>query len=91
MRAAVTAAFPPGIKITRPAGGFVIWIELPKKVDALTLDDLALAQKISIAPGPMFSATQGFRNFIRISCGHPWSPGIESAIGVLGNLVRKLS
>ncbi|MDB6172354.1 MAG: GntR family transcriptional regulator [Chthoniobacteraceae bacterium] len=91
MRGAITSAFPPGIKITRPAGGFVLWIELPKKVDALALDDLALAQNISIAPGPMFSATQGFRNFIRISCGHPWSPRIESALGTLGTLVKKLS
>ncbi|MES2568868.1 MAG: PLP-dependent aminotransferase family protein [Verrucomicrobiota bacterium] len=91
MRAAITAAFPPHIRITRPRGGFVLWIELPKQVDALLLDDLALEQKISIAPGPMFSATQRFGNCIRISCGHPWSDRIESAIGTLGRLVRKLS
>lgn len=90
MSSAIAAAFPPGIKITRPLGGFVLWIELPKNVDALKLDDLALAEKISIAPGPMFSAKQGFRNFIRISCGHPWSTRVEAAIGILGRLVKRL-
>lgn len=90
MSAAIAAAFPPGIKITRPRGGFVLWIELPRNVDALKLDDMALAKKISIAPGPMFSAKKGFRNFIRISCGHPWSARIEEAVGTLGQLVRQL-
>jgi DNA-binding transcriptional MocR family regulator len=90
MSRAVADAFPADIKLTRPAGGFVLWVELPEKVSALKLHDLALAEKISIAPGPMFSATQGFQNFIRLNCGHPWSPQVERAVGVLGRLVRRL-
>ena len=31
-----------------------------------------------------------FANFIRLSCGMPWSPKIEQAISVLGGLVRQL-
>lgn len=88
MRLAIAASFPAPVKITRPLGGFVLWVELPGKVDALKLDDLALAQKISIAPGPMFSAKGGYRNFIRISCGHPWSPKMERAVDMLGRLVK---
>ncbi len=90
MSEAITAAFPCPVKITRPAGGFLIWIELPESVDALRLDEMAMLEKICIAPGPMFSATQGFRNFIRISCGHPWSDKVERAIGTLGRMVGKL-
>ena len=58
MSEAVAEAFPASIKFTRPVGGFVLWVELPKTVSALRLHELALARKISIAPGPMFSATQ---------------------------------
>ena len=83
-------SFPSETKLTRPAGGFVLWIELPKSVSALKLHEQALQQKISIAPGPMFSAKQGFENFIRLNCGHPWTARLESAIGVLGGLVKKL-
>ena len=90
MSDAVVEAFPAGIKLTRPTGGFVLWIELPEIVSALKLHERALAEKISIAPGPMFSATQGFQNFIRLNCGHPWSGNLERAVGVLGRLVKKL-
>ncbi len=76
---AVAESFPGGTKLTRPAGGFVLWIELPKKVSALALHEQALQQKISIAPGPMFSAKQGFENFIRLNCGHPWSAELEQS------------
>lgn len=90
MRNAIVAAFPEPIKLTRPAGGFVLWVELPKTVSALALHERALAEKISIAPGPMFSATQRFRNFIRVNCGHRWSRDIERAIDILGRLVKRL-
>lgn len=90
MSEAVAEAFPPGIKLTRPVGGFVLWIELPKKVPALQLHERALAAKISIAPGSMFSATRSFHHFIRLNCGHPWSGDLERAVGVLGGMVKKL-
>ncbi len=90
MSTAITAAFPQPVRISRPKGGFLLWVELPPTVDALKLDDLALEEKISIAPGPMFSAEQGFRNFIRISCANAWTPKIERAVARLGALVRRL-
>jgi len=87
---AVADSFPSGIKITRPTGGFVIWVELPSRVDALKLHARALAEGISIAPGPLFSSSGGFHNFIRLSCGYPWSAGIERGIGILGYLVKQM-
>jgi len=88
---AVAESFPKEIKMTRPAGGLVIWIELSRCVDALRLHSKALAEKISIAPGPMFSPRQDFRNFIRLSCGEPWSPRLARAIGVLAYFVKQMS
>ncbi len=88
---AIAETFPPGTKITRPSGGFVLWIELPRRCDALELHAAALAKDISLAPGPLFSAKQGYRNFIRISCGHPWSPVIERAIAILGDLAKTMA
>jgi DNA-binding transcriptional MocR family regulator len=38
----------------------------------------------------MFSASGGFRNFIRLNCGHPWSEDLELAVGRLGQLAAKL-
>jgi DNA-binding transcriptional MocR family regulator len=69
----------------------MLWCELPSKVDSMELFKQARSSGISIAPGPLFSPDGGFRNFIRINCGHPWNPQIERAVGVLGHLVRRMA
>ena len=90
MSHAVAESFPSGTKMTRPGGGIVLWVELPARVDALRLHAKALAEKISLAPGPMFSPRESYRNCIRLSFGGPWSPQIERAIGVLAYLVKQM-
>jgi DNA-binding transcriptional MocR family regulator len=88
-REAIEVFFPKGTQVTNPSGGFVLWVELPGTVSALKLHERALLDQISVAPGPMFSATQRFPNFIRINCGHPWTDRREQALERLGALVRK--
>jgi DNA-binding transcriptional MocR family regulator len=90
MSEAIAREFPRETRVNQPQGGFVLWVELPQRVSALKVHELALAQKVSVAPGPMFSATQCFENFLRINCGHRWSKSIERAVGVVGGIVKKL-
>ncbi|HEY1270166.1 MAG TPA: PLP-dependent aminotransferase family protein [Candidatus Binatia bacterium] len=89
MTDAIARYFPPGTKVTRPQGGLALWVELPKSIDSLDLHRKALKERVSIAPGPIFSAKQKYKNFIRISCGEPWTDRIERAMETLGNLARK--
>ena len=92
MAEAVSEFFPASIRLSRPQGGFVLWIELPPTVDAMKLHARALGHGISIAPGRLFSARpMQFANFIRLSCGMPWSPRIEQAVSTVGRLVKQLS
>jgi DNA-binding transcriptional MocR family regulator len=88
---AVAQYFPSGTRIARPAGGLVIWIELPANVDAGELFRTALASRIGIAPGIVFSAKADYRNYVRMSCGLPWSPTIERAIEKLGKLISAMA
>ncbi len=88
---AVARHFPAGTRITRPAGGIVIWIELPANLDAGELFSSALASRIGIAPGIVFSAKADYRNYMRLSCGLPWSPAIDRAIERLGRLVHAMA
>jgi len=83
---AIADAFPKGTRVTRPAGGYFLWLELPEGTDALKLQRRATQQGISIAPGPMFSASRGFGNCIRLNCGHPLDARIEAALKTLGQL-----
>ncbi|HEY8074441.1 MAG TPA: PLP-dependent aminotransferase family protein [Labilithrix sp.] len=92
-REAIAQRFPEGTRVSRPLGGFVLWVELPdrERMDAVELLRRALERGIAIAPGPIFSARQRFRHFVRVSTAHPWSPRIEQAIATLGDLARDLS
>ncbi|WP_084314052.1 GntR family transcriptional regulator MpaR [Pseudomonas jinjuensis] len=90
MLAAVARHFPEETRVTRPSGGYFLWLELPERIDALKLFQLALAQGISIAPGPIFSATRRFGHCLRLNYGHPWSTRSEQAMETLGRIIRSL-
>jgi DNA-binding transcriptional MocR family regulator len=85
---AIHDLFPAGTKVTQPQGGFVIWVELPKKIDSCKLANDLMEEGISIAPGRLFSTTHKFDHFIRISCACIWQPQIELA---LLKIVQKIS
>jgi DNA-binding transcriptional MocR family regulator len=87
MLASAARHFPASTKVTRPSGGYFLWFEFPEQVDSLQLFQLALAQGISLAPGPIFSATRRFGNCARLNYGHPWSAQSEQAMAVLGRII----
>lgn len=82
--------FPEGTRVTRPVGGYVVWVQLPDGVDALDLFWRALEENISIAPGHMFSAKSKYSNFIRLNCGYHEPPTMERALQKLGQIVRTM-
>ncbi len=86
---AVARHFPSGTRQTRPAGGFVLWLELPEAVDALALYRRALGEGISIAPGPLFSPTGKYRHHLRLNCAQPWGARLERALARLGAMARE--
>jgi DNA-binding transcriptional MocR family regulator len=88
---AIGRYFPSGTRVTRPAGGVVLWVELPRNVDGVELFRTALASRIGVAPGIVFSAKADYRNYIRMSCGLLWSPTVERAIEKLGRLVSGMA
>jgi DNA-binding transcriptional MocR family regulator len=87
----VSRSFPEGTKVTRPTGGVCLWVELPGNVSGLEVYRRALADRISVAPGPLFSAKQKYENFIRLNCANAWSDTIENAVRKLGEIVAKLA
>ena len=90
MTQAVSKFFPQGTKVTRPAGGFVLWVELPEHVNSLKLYELSLKAGITIAPGPIFSVRQGYPNYVRLNAAF-WSDKIEKAIATLGRFAEGMA
>ena len=91
MMALVSEHFPEKTRTSRPVGGSVLWLELPKGIDAERLFDDAIQAGISIAPGQIFSPCACYTNFIRLSYGHPWTEKTEAAIEWLGQRVTTLA
>jgi len=87
---AISEYFPEDTRITRPQGGFTLWIEMNKKINAYKLHKRALQKYgIGIAPGQIFSSQGLFENCFRISYGEPWNDQIEEGIKTLGKLVKE--
>ncbi len=84
---AVMRYFPGGVRLTRPAGGLVLWVQLPERVDSLELYRAALAAGITLAPGHVFSAAQRFPNFVRLNASE-FNYRTERAVEKLGELVK---
>ncbi|MEE9445466.1 MAG: PLP-dependent aminotransferase family protein [Cocleimonas sp.] len=78
---------PKNIRLTHPQGGYVIWLELDESVDSMKLYEEAFSKKVSIAPGPLFSASGQYKNYIRINFGKASKAELEKAMIVLGLLL----
>ena len=87
---AVRRYFPEDTRLTRPVGGFVLWIQLAENVDSLALYKRASQAGIAITPGTLFSATDQYRNFIRLNAAN-WSPEAERAVARLGEMVARMA
>jgi len=85
----VATSFPPGTRMSRPAGGYVTWVELPGKTDAVDLFHRARDESILLAPGPLFTTTGRFRNAIRLNYGTLWSRSMEQAVTRVGRMASQ--
>jgi DNA-binding transcriptional MocR family regulator len=81
---------PEDTKISRPQGGFVLWVELNNRVNAYKVSLEALKHGISVAPGQIFSANCNYSNCLRISYGKPWNEDVEYAMMMLGKVISKM-
>lgn len=91
MLQAIGQHFPRDTRVTRPGGGYFLWAELPRHIDALKLQQIALEHGISIAPGPLFSAQSAYRNFVRLNYGHPWTDAMEQALQTIGRIAKSMA
>lgn len=89
VRDAVARYFPPGTRVTRPGGGFVLWVEMPEGVDASRLYEEAGKKGIGIAPGPLFSTAGRYGNCIRLTAAF-WSERVEQALETVGEIAGKM-
>jgi DNA-binding transcriptional MocR family regulator len=89
---AVARHFPAGTAVSRPHGGYVLWVQLPPgSVDTLELMRHALDEGVSLAPGALFSPNGRHANDLRLNFGHPWSAAMERGVATIGRLAASLA
>ena len=91
MRAAVGRSFPEGTAVSRPQGGFVLWVQLPGIVSGTEVFRRAREENINVAPGLMFSTTDKYDNCLRLNGANPWSERVEQAIARLGAIATDVA
>lgn len=82
----VARTFPHTTQFNAPAGGYLLWLQLPEDCDAMRLQQSALAAGISISPGSLFSPNGKYANCIRLCVALAWDAQVEDAIKRLGKL-----
>lgn len=90
-RRLISKHFPRGTRMTAPAGGFILWLELPDKIDTLALFQSCLDERICIAPGSLFSATGRFQHCLRLGLGGHWGEPERRALARVGQLAQELA
>lgn len=90
MAEAIATYFPAGTRLTQPAGGLSLWVEMPGGVSSERLFDAALEKGIRVAPGSLFSNSARYDNFLRINGGQPFTREVDKAVRTLAAEVIRL-
>lgn len=89
-RQLIGRSFPKGTRVTDPPGGYILWVELPEGVDSRALFEDCLHERIVIAPGGMFSASDRYRCCIRLGVGGTWDDAHREALQRVGELATAM-
>lgn len=90
VRHAIAEYFPPGTRVSDPPGGLLLWLELPRGLDAVRLHEACLEERILIAPGTVFSTSGRFRNCLRVGMGGDWTPQHLAALRRVGERATQM-
>jgi DNA-binding transcriptional MocR family regulator len=82
--------FPAGTRVSRPQGGFMLWVELAEDFDTLRLNRVLLTKGVQIAVGSIFSASGKYRNCLRMNFAAKPSPDVERAVRTVGQTIFQL-
>ncbi len=87
VRRAVLQYFPAGTKVSDPQGGFLLWLELPHKLDSAAWSERAKSKGVSFARGEVFLTSPARRGCLRLNCARAEESDLEKGIRILAELL----
>lgn len=89
-RLLINDTFPRGTRVSAPASGYTLWVELPEHLDAMTLFRRCSLEGITFGPGALFSASDRFQHCLRLSFAGPWGEVEHRALARVGALAQTM-
>ena len=86
-RQALETYFPGGCRVTRPEGGYMLWIEPPARRRGPDPASARSGEANQRRAGAHFLRAATLSNFIRVN-GHPWCEAMDNAVRTLGVVDR---
>ena len=77
---------PPGSLISKPTGGLVLWLQVPK-LNAKQLMLRAVQEQLDIRIGSAFTATNRYQNCVRINVGFEFNDTVTALLDLLLSLI----
>ena len=66
--------------VLSPRGGFSLWCRLPDGLDSTPVAQAAVAEGVVLAPGNVFSISQGAANLMRFNVAHMIEPRVYAVL-----------
>jgi DNA-binding transcriptional MocR family regulator len=88
--AIINECFPASVKVWEPAGGFLLWVELPADVQIKQVYKSALAQKVAFCHGTAFFTSEEQQiPAMRLNCSRPSEDELVSGLNTLGRILER--
>jgi DNA-binding transcriptional MocR family regulator len=88
-RGLIAQHFPKGTRLTNPAGGLLLWLQLPDGADAEAFEARCLANSVLAPPGRFFSLSGRYAGCYRIALG-AWGDAHRRGLMQMGRLAQEL-
>lgn len=92
---AIGRTFPEGTEVAAPWGGYMLWVRLPKTLDAAALRTRAREAGVAYADGSAFFArpagSAAPAPHVRLNCARAAEPDLERGVEILGKIVSGLA
>jgi DNA-binding transcriptional MocR family regulator len=87
----IEECFPASATVWRPAGGFLLWVELPPEVKAECLYQSALNEKVAFCPGSAFYTSEEQEvGAMRLNCSRPSEDELVKGLRILGETMKRI-
>ena len=82
--------FPPGTRVSNPPSGDTLWLELHPAIASMDLFKRCASEGITFGPGELFTATDRYRNCLRLNFSGPWNAITMQALARIGEIARQM-